>query len=225
MTLSRFYCYSFLVWIGTPKKLFHYLVLVFFFCKNSFCLRLLFRGMSNHYEWVYCSCYFAYIYSFPLFLLICDSGKVKEKCTVVESRGRLIIQDSPDYYWADQNFPLLLHVGSSEYTIFYHCEVELRYWTGFTCWYYSYFSIACYTFDISFCYVFYHSKPLLFKYILFLFFLVSVVACESGKMEELCEVELWHWRVCTWIYGSSLAWFGLLERFSLVLLCFVCIYA
>ena len=119
---------------------------------------------------------------------------------------------------------LLLHVGRSEYTIFCHCEVELWYWTGFTCWYYSYFSIACYTFDISFCYVFYHSKPLLFKYILFLFFLVSAVACESGKMEELCEVELWHWRVCTWIYGSSLAWFGLLERFSLVLLCFVCIY-
>ena len=64
------------------------------------------------------------------------------------------------------------------------------------------------------------SKSLLLKLVVFLFILLSAVVCESGKIKELFEIELWHWTLC--IYGSSLVCCSL-QRFSLVLLCFVCI--
>ena len=35
-------------------------------------------------------------------------------------------------------------------------------------------------------------KPLLFRHVIFHVFLVSVVVCELGKIEELYEVQLWH---------------------------------
>ena len=62
------------------------------------------------------------------------------------------------------------------------------------------------------------SKSLLLKLVVFLFILLSAVVCESGKIEELFEVELWHWTLC--IYGSSLVCCSL-QRFPLVLLCFL----
>ena len=100
--------------------------------------------------------------------------------------------------------------------LFWHGVVHLSYlFLLFCCVFYR---------KTSFCYcqVFRGmAKLLLLKYAVLFFFLVSVVVSESRKIKELCEVELWHWAVCTWTYESSLAWCGSLQRISLVffLLC------